>query len=70
MAGVSAVVALISGTLEQEFCAIRALHDLVELMSDELVAVHLVDFVLVLLADSALTSKTSICRTFPHIFLD
>lgn len=70
MAGVSAVVALVSRTLEQEFSAIRALHDLVELMSDELVAVHLVDFVLVLLADGALTSKTSICRTFPHIFLD
>lgn len=70
MAGVSAVFALISGSLQQEIAAVRAHHDLVELARDKLVPIHLVYFTRTH-AHGALTAQLpSIQRTSADIFLD
>jgi hypothetical protein len=68
MTSVAAVLALISSGIEKEFVAVRAENDLVELLRNELVPVHLVDFLA--LAKSNLPRKTGIHRTFSHILLD
>lgn len=71
MAGVSAVFALISGSVEQELVAERTQDDLVELPLDKLVTVHLVYLVLAL-ADGTLTAKTagSVHRPLANVLLD
>ena len=69
MASVSTVFALIADAIEEEFATEGTHDDLIELSSNELVSVHFVDFVLAF-ADGALTSKTSIQRTFAQVLLD
>lgn len=59
MTGVLAVLALHPGRVFEELAAERAAHNVVELLLDELVAVHLVD-VLLSLADSALSSQAKV----------
>lgn len=69
MAGVSTIFTLIANTVEKELAAEGAHDDLVELATEEFVAIHLVDFVLAL-ANCTLTSKTSIQGAFAQILLD
>lgn len=54
MTCVAAVIALITRSFQQELAAVGALHDLVELVCDKLVTVHLMHLSLVLFAHSAL----------------
>ena len=71
MTCVSAIFALISDRVKQEFVAESTEDDLVELALDELVAVHLVHLVLAF-ANGTLTAETarSIERPFADVFLD
>ena len=71
MACVSTILALVSGSVEQELVAEGAQDDLVELALDEFVAVHLVHLVLAL-AHGTLTAKTSGSVQWPlaYILLD
>ena len=71
VAGVPTVLALVASRIQQEFVAERAQDDLVELPLDELVAVHLVDFVLAL-TDCTLTAETprGIQRPLTDVLLD
>ena len=69
MTRVTAVLALISHSVQQKLIAERAEDDLVELALDEFVAVHLVHLVL-LLAHGALTAKTRIDGPLAHVLLD
>jgi hypothetical protein len=69
---VSAILALITRSIEQEIPTEGTKHELIETLLDKLVAVHLVNFVLTL-ANSTLTAKTTkwgIQWTFAHILLD
>jgi len=68
MTSVAAILALVSSSIEKEFVAVRAENDLVELLRNKLVPIHLVDFLA--LAKSNLPSKTSIHRALSHILLD
>lgn len=69
MTGVSTIFTLIANTVKKELAAEGAHDDLVELATEEFVAIHLVDFVLAL-ANGTLTSKTSIQGAFAQILLD
>ena len=71
MTGVPTVLALVSGRVEQKLVAEGTEDDLVELPLDELVAVHLVDFVLAL-TDCTLTAETprGIQRPLTDVLLD
>ena len=70
MAGVSAVLTLISKSIEEEFAAESAEDDLVELFLYKFVPIHFVDLAFTL-SNSALTSKTtSVKRPFPDILFD
>lgn len=68
MTSVATIFALVSGGIEEEFVAVRAENDLVELLRNKLVAIHLVDFLA--LAKSNLPRKTCIHGTLSHILLD
>lgn len=70
MTCVTAILALVSSSVEKELVAESAEHELIELLLHELVAVHLVDFVLAL-ANRALTAETSwsIQRTLAYVLL-
>lgn len=59
VASVLAVLTLHTGRVLEEVAAQRTSHDVVELVLDELVAVHLVDLLLAL-TDSALSAKTEV----------
>lgn len=61
VAGVLAVLALHAGRVREELSAQGAAHDVVELLGDELVAVHLVDLLLAL-PDGALAVESDIER--------
>ena len=71
MTGVPTVLALVSGRVEQKLVAEGTEDDLIELPLHELVAVHLVHFVLAF-ANGTLTAETarSIERPFADVFLD
>lgn len=69
MAGVLAVLALHAGGVLEEIAAKRAAHNVVELVLDELVAVHLVDFLLAL-TNSALSAKSKVNRAAVRVRLD
>lgn len=68
MTSVTTILALVSSSVEKEFVAVRAENDLVELLRNELVPIHLVDFLA--LAKSNLPRKTGIHRTLSYILLD
>lgn len=68
VAGILAVFALHTSRVLEEIPAKRTTHDVVELVLDKLVAIHLVDFLLAL-SNSALSSKTKI-RLSLSVFLD
>ena len=68
MAGVAAIFALVSSGIEKKFVAVRAENNLVELLRNELVPIHFVDFLA--LAKSNLPQKTGIHGTLSHILLD
>lgn len=70
--GISTIFALVTNGVEQEVTAESAQHDLVELLLNEFVAVHLVHFSLAL-SDSSLSSEAAewcIERAFSDILLD
>ena len=71
MARVPTVLALIANGIEQKLVAEGTEDDLIELPLHELVAVHLVHFVLAF-ANGTLTAETarSIERPFADVFLD
>lgn len=69
MAGELAVGALHAGSILEQFSAESATHDIVELLLDELVAILLVDFFL-LLADGTLTTQAQIKWLLVSILLD
>lgn len=72
MASVPTVFALVASSVEEEITAERAFHELVELLLNKLVSIHLVDIPFTH-TKSTLTTKTSercVERTFPHILLD
>lgn len=60
--GVLAIRTLHACSILEEFSAQRTAHDIIELLSDELVALFLVDLLL-LLADGTLAVKTDVKRT-------
>lgn len=68
MTGVAAIFALVSSCIEKEFVAVRAENDLVELLRNEFVPIHFVDFLA--LAKSNLPRETGIHGTLSHILLD
>lgn len=68
MTSVAAVFTLVSGGIEKEFVAVRTENNLVKLLRNKLVAVHLMD--LLALAKGNLPCKTSVHRTLSHILLD
>lgn len=72
VACISAILALITRSIEQEISTKGTKHKLIETLLDKLVTVHLVDLVLAL-ANSTLTAKTTkggIQWPFTHILLD
>lgn len=58
MTGVPAVLTLVPKSVEQEFVAESAQDELVELLLNEFVSIHFVNFFLAL-SDSALTTETA-----------
>lgn len=68
MAGILAVLALHTSRVLEEISAKRTAHDVVELVLDKLVAIHLVNFLLAL-SNSALSSQTKIHLSL-SVFLD
>jgi hypothetical protein len=70
VARVPTVLALVSESVEQEFVAESTQYELVELLLNEFVSVHFVDFFLAL-SHSTLTTKTadSFHRSFSYVFL-
>jgi hypothetical protein len=71
MARVPAILTLISGGVEEEFAAKSTEKQLVKLLLNKFVAVHLVNLVLAL-ADGPLSAKSSWCieRALSHILFD
>lgn len=69
VASVFAVLALHAGRVFEEIAAESTAHDVVELMLDKLVAVHLVDFLLAL-ADGALSTETDVDGSSIFVLLD
>ena len=68
MTGIAAIFALVSSCIEKKFVAVRAENDLVELLRNEFVPIHFVDFLA--LAKSNLPRETGIHGTLSHILLD
>lgn len=69
MASVLAVLALHTGRVLQKVTAQRTAHDIVELMLDKFVTVHLVDLFFAL-TDSALSAKANVDRLLVLVLLD
>lgn len=69
VASVLAVLALHTGAALEEIAAKGAAHDVVELALDKLVAVHLVDFLL-LLTNGTLATKTQVQGTAVLVLAD
>jgi len=68
MTSVAAIFALVSSGIEKEFVAVRAENDLVELLRNKLVPIHLVNFLA--LAKSNLPRKAGVHGTLSRILLD
>lgn len=69
VARILAVVALHAGRILEEFATQRAAHDVVKLMLDEFVSVHLMDLFLAL-TDGALPTESQINRPSAFVLLD
>lgn len=72
MARIPTVLALVSRSVEEEIATEGTLHELVELLLDELVSIHFVD-VSFSHAKGTLTAETSercVEGTLPHVLLD
>ena len=71
VAGISTIFTLISQCIEKEVVAERAQHQLIELLLDELVSIHFVNFAFPF-SDRTLTTETArgIQRTLAHVLLD
>jgi hypothetical protein len=65
---VPTIFALVPGSIEQELAAISAKHNLVKLLWDEFMAIHLVNFTS--FSNGDLTRQTSVHGAFADIFLN
>ena len=70
MTCISTVFALVSGCVEEELVAECAEDDLVELLLNEFVTVHLVDLLFALTKSALAAKTTSIHWALPDILLD